>query len=46
MEEIVADPAIHEKLSQLSLERSQLFTWETSSKKVWEIIEMTSHTKY
>ncbi len=44
MEELVFNKPLHSKLAKNALERSMLFSWNASAKKIWEIIELTSHT--
>ena len=39
MEKIYKEENLRENLKQFSLDRSQLFSWDSSAKKVWEVLE-------
>lgn len=39
MEQLVQDQQLHQELSEKSLNRSSLFSWDTTALKVWEVIE-------
>jgi glycosyltransferase involved in cell wall biosynthesis len=43
MEQLIFDRTLHAELSRKSIERSQLFSWDTSAKKIWDVIERTSY---
>ena len=41
MKKLLTDKSLREELSQVGLKRAELFSWDSSAEKVWQILENT-----